>query len=87
MHYSAIVGRASAWMHLQIPERGVGIRSLQIVWADRGPTLTVGDKEIGHGWSLFPHIFHGERSELREKYGLGLLGLSRTPSGPNREGD
>jgi hypothetical protein len=40
-------------------------------WIDVGtsqPTLTVGDKEIGHGWSLFPHIFHGERSELREKY-------------------
>jgi hypothetical protein len=67
MHYTAICGRARAWVHLQIPERSVGIWSLQIVWAHRGPTLTVGDKEMGHGWSVFPHIFHGEPSELGEK--------------------
>jgi hypothetical protein len=23
-------------------------------------------------WGLFPLIFHGERSELHEKYGLGV---------------
>jgi hypothetical protein len=56
-------------MHLQIPERSVGIWSLQIVWAHRAPTLTVGDKEIGPRWSLFAHIFHGERSELGENTG------------------
>ncbi len=43
------------------------------VWTHRGPTLTVGDKEMGHGWSVFPHIFHGEPSELGEKYGLARI--------------
>jgi len=35
-----------------------------------GPAQSVGDKKIGQGWPMFPTIFHGERSELREKYGL-----------------
>jgi hypothetical protein len=52
-------GLASAWMHLQIPMRSVGIWSLQFVWARRAPH------------KLFPNIFHGKRSEFREKYGLG----------------
>ena len=53
-------GVASAWMHLQIPMRSVGIWSLEFVWA-----LGVRDKLFSDQFS-----FHGERSELREKYGL-----------------
>jgi hypothetical protein len=37
-----------------------------------GPTQTVGDKETGYGWPVSP-IFHGERRELREKYGLARI--------------
>ena len=53
-------------MHLHIPMRSVGMWSLQNVWARRVPHI------------LFPNIFHGERSELREKYGLGKRGKAHT---------
>jgi hypothetical protein len=42
------------------------------VWERRAPhTLQAIRKQATHG--LFPSIFRGERSELREKYGLGAL--------------
>ena len=56
MHYRAICGLASAWTHLQIPERSVGIWSLQIAWAHRAPTLTVGDKEMDYPWPISAHL-------------------------------
>ncbi len=37
-----------------------------------GSSQTVGDEEKGHGWLFSPGVFHGERSELSEKYGLGI---------------
>ncbi len=45
-------------MHWRIPERSVGIWSLQFVLAR---------------W--VPHIFHGGRSKLREKYGLDKVAM------------